>query len=174
MMSEEDLEPFNEWRTSFETVVPELLDHLEWRRDHREHTAWRESLESVVSQLEELKPYLQVGEEVFHATPCEMKDEQYGVVVEKTVEQPSLEVSYEEEVSYEDENDENDGHNIPPVNLVDGEIRPKQVLGEGHFVTTPIGSAHSRFRTKSSLNNDSPSVFAALSNLNNFRTRNSK
>ena len=62
----EEEDPFRAWRSSFDHVVPEIANTLEWRRESLARDEWRESLESVVSQIEELKPYLQAEEEIYH------------------------------------------------------------------------------------------------------------
>ena len=65
MCTEEKAE-FQEWRRSFDTnVVPELNDFWTYRKNEVAEVLHRESLESVVSQINELKPYLEVGEEVY-------------------------------------------------------------------------------------------------------------
>ena len=161
MICEEDREPFNEWRCSFETVALELLDHLEWKKDTREHKAWRESLDSVVSQLEELKPYLQVGEEVFHAVPRGKSsgDTEYEVLMETTADSSSVEeVVYVEEEEEESEMEEENEENAMPITRE----QPRS------FVATPA-----KVKSKTiSPPNDSPSMSSALSSLNNFRKRN--
>ena len=161
MICEEDREPFNEWRCSFGTVALELLDHLEWKKDTREHKAWRESLASVVSQLEELKPYLQVGEEVFHAVPRGKSsgDTEYDVLMETTADSSSVEEAvYVEEEEEESEMEEENEENAMPITRE----QPRS------FVATPA-----KVKSKTiSPPNDSPSMSSALSSLNNFRKRN--
>ena len=67
------------WRQSFDTVVvPELLDFWNYRKDEVAHAKHRDSLESVVSQIHELKPYLQVKETVYST------NESLGAIVTET------------------------------------------------------------------------------------------
>ena len=87
-------------QSSFDSnkVVPELINFWNYRKDQIAQNEHRDSLESVISQIAELKPYLQAEEKVYRVTNGS-KNDINGVErkIEMVVENRFVEEEEEEE-----------------------------------------------------------------------------
>ena len=124
-VASEEKDTTTAWRQSFDTaVVPELLEFWNYRKDEVAHAEHRDSLESIVSQIHELKPYLQVKETVYST------NESLGAIVIET-NNVDEEEEQDKKIVVQDENKE-EGEEEDKENAVEtSEIYPQKTV---HFV----------------------------------------
>ena len=101
-----------------------LLEFWNYRKDEVAHAEHRDSLESIVSQIHELKPYLQVKETVYST------NESLGAIVIET-NNVDEEEEQDKKIVVQDENKE-EGEEEDKENAVEtSEIYPQKTV---HFV----------------------------------------